>query len=205
MTANKASFFDGRVTKILPLPPETISWNISGTYARTNVLDRDKPDLRRKHSDTTLRLGRILLISSGLNVDFYPLLNTLTTWSERQVSLSFNYNTYSLPSCYISSCQVEVKQWKNGKPVHAEVEMELLEAYLKPKAKTALPPNKITKREQIKKQGVVEKKLKVPSNALAIGLSKEYQVAVSDVSLVSLSSGKDIIEIPYDEFIERLT
>lgn len=196
-----ASISDGKKTIKLPLPPETIKWAVTGTYATNNILDTSNPQVRRKYSASTFDLGRILLVSPGLTVDQQPIINTLTFWAKKQTKLKFNFNTYSIPICYISNISVDIKQWFKNRPVHVEINLNLLEGYqdvaqvVKPMAK------KITPREQDKAKTKVKDRLKTPAKRVALGLSENYSVLVSDLSLVQFSDGETVKEYDYDAFL----
>lgn len=198
---SKASISDGKKTILLPLHPETIKWMVTGSYATNNILDTSNPQIRRKFSASTLDLGRILLLSPGLTVDQYPVINTLTFWAKKQTKLMFNFNTYSIPVCYISEISVNIKQWYKDRPTHVEIDLKLLEGFpdIKPTPKT--PANKITPREQDKAKAAVRSKLKVPAKRVALGLSENYTVLVSDLSIVRFSDGDAVKEYGYDEFM----
>lgn len=200
-----AAFTSSERSLVLPLPPETLQWGINGSYANINVLDTDKPLVRRKYSVTTLRLGRILLVSPNMTADVFATINTLTTWAEKQTKLKFGFNTYSLPACYISSCNVVVRQWRNGRPVHAEIDLELLEcqADVKPADVKVKPAaTKITTREQVKYEGKVLDKLKTPAKKKALGITGDFLVEVSSTKGVIITDNNGTKELSYEAFQE---
>lgn len=199
---SKAKLFDGKKPIEFILPPETIKRSLSGTYTSLNVLDTKNPLVRRKFSATTLDLGRILLISPGLTIDQYPTINTLTYWAENQNKLSFNFNTYSIPVCYISNLTTTIKQWYKNRPVHVEMDITLIEASVEAKATVKPAAKKITPREQDKAKAKVKDRLKTPAKRLALGLSPNYEVLVSDLSLVQFSDGETVKEYDYDTLME---
>lgn len=197
-----ASISDGKKTIKLPLPPETIKWLVTGSYAINNVLDNQNPQIRRKYAASTYDLGRILLVSNGLTFDYQPLIKTLTDWAKLQTKLRFNFNTYSIPICFIADISVDVKQWYKGRPAHVEIDIKLIEANPEPKPVFKTPDKKITGREQNNAKSAVKDRLKTPAKRLALGLSPDYEVLVSDLSLVQFSDGNTVKEYDYDEFLE---
>lgn len=199
-----ASLSDGKKTIKLTLPPETIERNISGTYASNNILDTSNPQVRRKFSASTLKLGRILLISPGLTVDQYPIVNTLTTWAKKQTRLNFQFNTYSVPICFMATCNINIKQWYKNRPVHVEIDIDLIEGYPDVTEKPKTPAKKITPREQAKAKAKVTDRLKTPAKLKSLGLYDDYAVEVSDISMVKFTSDGVEQEYDYDEFL-RLT
>jgi hypothetical protein len=199
-----ASITDGQKTIVLPLPPETIRWMVAGTYATNNILDTSNPQVRRKFSASTFKLGRILLVSNGLNVDRYPIINTLTFWAKKQTKLKFNFNTYSIPICYISSIDVNVLQWNKNRPVHVEIDLDLLEGYPDIKPTKTTPAKKITPREQVKAKTKVKEKLKTPAKLASLKLADDYAVEVTELASVIITSNGETQEYDYDTFMESL-
>lgn len=199
-----ASLTDGRKTIKLPLPPETIKWAIAGTYASLNVLDTSNPQVRRKFSASTYKLGRILLLSPGMTIDQYPTINTLTFWAKKQTKLKFVFNTIVLPVCYISSLDVEVKRWKANRPVYAELEIDLMEAMVPPKVEKTTATKKITPREQDKAKAKVKEKLKTPAKLASLKLADDYEVEVTDLASVKITSDGTVTEYDYDSFMNSI-
>jgi hypothetical protein len=177
---------------------------VAGTYATNNILDTSNPQVRRKFSASTFKLGRILLVSNGLNVDRYPIINTLTFWAKKQTKLKFNFNTYSIPICYISSIDVNVLQWNKNRPVHVEIDLDLLEGYPDIKPTKTTPAKKITPREQVKAKTKVKEKLKTPAKLASLKLADDYAVEVTELASVIITSNGETQEYDYDTFMESL-
>ncbi len=191
---------------LFPLPPETIRTSVKGTYASNNVLDRDNPFLRRKYSETTYSLGRILLISHGFKTDYSGVIDTLKTWAKQQTKLAFDYNTFSIKICYIDKLEVEVKLWKNGKPVHVEVTIDLLEgspdvvSIDKEVVKKKAVSKGITPREQLKVKAKVQKKLDVPAKKAKLGIVGKTDIKVSSLSQVTIAYEGGEKTYAYEDF-----
>lgn len=201
----KATLSDGSKTFIFPLPPETISESIAGDYAINAVLDTTAPNIRRKAAGTTMKLGRCLFISQGLKVDQTPYLATLRFWAKNQTKLQFVYNMVGLRVCYIKSANIDVKQYRNGKVVHFEADLELVEATPVVKTETKVPDKKITKREQDKKANAIKAKLKTPAKKMALGVAGNFDVFVSDLSQVTIKDEDKSTVYDFDDLNARLT
>lgn len=199
------SLSDGITTKQFPLNPD-VKMSISGEFASNSVLDTVNPQVRSKYSAKTYKLERILLYSFSGRVDQTPLINTIQQWASSQKMLRFYSDIYGSDSCFISSLELEVKQWTNNQVWAAEMSLELIEsltgAVLAPKQ----PNKKVTPREQLKLKKTVEDKLKKPSNRKVIGLeSSILQVAVTDNEKVTITSEDRTLEFDYDSLNQQLT
>lgn len=201
----QATLSDGNKIFIFPLAPETITESISGDYAANSVLDTFAPNLRRKSASTTIKLSRCLLISHTLQEDQNPRIATLRYWSKNQTKLKFRYNLLALPICYIKNITVDVKQYRESKPVHVEIEIELIEGKAEFKEVTKIPAKKITPREQQKKAAAIKTKLRNPAKKVALGLVGDYGIEVSELAQVTITNDGEFQEYDFDELDARLT
>lgn len=190
---------DGTKQLKLVLPPESIQVQAKGEYSSNLVLNTVNPQLRGKGAAITYSLRRCLLISEGFTVNQQPVIDTLLLWLKGQNKLSFRYNSYNLTTCYINSLSYEVKQWRQGNPVHAEIDLDLLEGHNLVKVANTPDKKKITPREQQKYQQNIKKKL-TPSKKLSLGLPNEVSIDVSALSQVTIN-GKTW---DYSDLIEEL-
>lgn len=200
----KAILFDGLKKLTLTLPPETISWDITGTYATNNILDVANPLVRPNYSTSTYKLSRILLISNGLKQDQYPTLNTLSIWAKKQTRLKFTYNTFVLDSCYIQDMSVNIKQWDKGRPVHVELDMSLLETAKLLTPEVGVKTKQITAREQLKYKTNIRVLLKPLAKRQLLGISDNYLVEVTDLSIVQIEDKGVTKEYEYDTLVKKL-
>lgn len=186
-----ATLSDGKVTRAFPLPPENTTTQIQGDYATNAVLDVANPRVRRKSSARTLRLGRVLLVSYNLQDSQLEIINSLKFWALSQTRLRYVSNTDGLEICYIKSLSITVKQWRAGLPVHAEADIELMEASVVPEPKTATATKgaaktKLTPRMQQKAKTKVDKALSKPSKKQKFGIKGSYKSSVSPNGVVTL-------------------
>ena len=200
----QARLVAGDKTFIFPLAPETINQAFTGDYAANAVLDLTNPRVRRKSSNTVTRLERCLFISQGLVIDQYPYLNTLQYWAREQTNLKFYYNKIYLPSCYIKSLNVTIKQYRNGKPVHAEVDIDLLESSVVVKTTKALPAKKITPREKANAVKTIKGKLVTPTKRASLGILGSYDVSISELSEVTIVADGNTTNYDYDSLLKLL-
>ena len=192
-----ASLSDGTVTRLFPLPPEVTTTSITGEYATNAVLDTANPQVRRKSSARTLSLKRVLLVSYNLQTSQLDIIKSLKYWALQQTPLTYTSNTDGLQNCYIKSVSITVKQWLKGLPVHAEADIELMEASKVPAAKkpAATSTTKMTPRMQQKAKAKVDKVLKSPTKKAAIGVKGNYVSSVSVNGVVTIAS--DGVETKY--------
>lgn len=184
-----ATLSDGKVTRVLPLAPETTTTQISGDYAANSVLDVASPQVRRKSSSRTLSLRRVLLVSYNLQDSQLDIINSLKFWASSQTKLRYVSNTDGLEVCYIRSLSITVKQWREGLPVHAEADIELMEASVVPKPKTAnVPKTKLTPRQQAAKKTQIEKVLRKPNKKSKLGIKGTARASVSPNGVVSVTA-----------------
>lgn len=201
---------DGKTKVTFPLVPETITTSINGEFTSNLVLDTKNPQIRPKGSATTYKLGRCLLLSPAGNVNQQQFIDRLTKWAQDQTKLSFSSNSLIVKTCYIKSLDLEVKIWKNGKPVIAEMEISLIEGLAESSSgkQTKAPKvtnKKATPRMQQDLKQKVQKKLRSPLNQKKISLADDnYNVEVDDQKKVIITYGSKEIAFEYDELMEKL-
>jgi hypothetical protein len=181
---------DGKKSIKLPLNPESIKMSIAGEYAVNSVLDTANPQVRRKSSAKTYKLGRILLASASGTTDYQPVITTLQYWAAQQTRLKYDGDTYHAKVCYIKSLDLDVKLWKGAKVLLAEIDIDLIEAdpTASSKPEAAKTKKKLTPAEQARTKTALEKKLKSPVKQKLLSLADNYSVTVDDLAMVTLSS-----------------
>lgn len=199
----KLTLSDGKTTLSLPLAPENLTESTSGEFARNAVLDTAANYVRPKGSTTSLTFSKLLLISGGFVTNQQPTIKQLQLWAKAQTRLVVSYNTVRVPYAYLQSLKVDYIQWREGKPVHATIDLEVIETLPDIKPKKTINPKKITPREQQKKKKDIEGKLK--KIAPKLGLQGNVSVEVDDLQQVLLTSlsGTDVYD--YDELVGDVT